>query len=299
MEWSRVKEKLTASKCFMSESKVVADIPVPEIKVPHFTKEHPDAEGNYYGPHTGCQGGCFEGRYYYQSFLKYCYNDGEQYANSLHVNNKKCIVRIVKYDVEQGKVVGISKEIDCLNHINDMTYYPVKNQLVACNNRGNKNVISYLNADTLEYEGSQTLEYELYAIDYHAKTNRYILGISGTTRIVITDDTFAPLSEVVVDEEMRRDYTKQNICCDDTYIYCLYSGKRHAKDRYRIFVYTWEGEFVTMIRGQDLTCELENASIYEGALFVGGGMKLRIIQELHLEPEGEISDGNEMDVCNK
>ena len=256
--------------------KKIATIPVPEIRVPNYTAEHPDAEGNYYGPHTGTQGGCFDGTYFYQSFLKYCYNRNEAFASSFYVNNAKCIVRVVKYDIIADEVVCVSEEMDVLNHINDITYHPGKGQLIACNNRGNKNVISFLNADTLTYEGKQILDYELYAISYHAYSDQYVLGISGTYKVVITDNCFKEQSFFYIDRELVANYTKQNICCDDNYIYCLFSGKKGVAD-YAIFVYDWEGQFVRSIKVDSEGEEPENASIYDGALYVCIGKKIQKI----------------------
>ena len=56
---------------------------------------------------------------------------------------------------------------------------------------------------------------------------------------------------------------------DDEYVYCLYSGKKGWKDA--IFVYDWEGHFVTFIELDFGEEEPENLSVHNGALFVGTG----------------------------
>lgn len=280
MKWEKSTDKLKESRIFEAHAEEIAELPTLKIKTPIYTVECPDEEGNYYCSHIGSQGGCFDGRYHYQAFLKYCYNQNEQYEKCHHVNDKKNIVRIMRYDIAKKEISSLSQELDCLNHINDMTLHPMRGQIIACNSKGNKRMISFLNTKTLEYEGNRLLEYELYAIDYHVNSDRYVLGISGTDRIVVTDNEFSLQREICIDRKLREDYTKQNICCDDVYIYCLYSGKKHAVDRGRVLVYNWSGELITVIRLVDFCTEPENISVYESALFVSDGKKLYAIIDL-------------------
>ena len=269
MNCNSLTSSISQSKSYIGILNKNAAIPIPEIRVPQYTEEKPDTEGNYYGPFTGNQGGCFDGRYFYQSVLKYCYNKGEQYAGCHYVNNEKNIVRIVKYDILEKKVVAVSKEMDCLNHINDITYNSKTGQLVVCNSTGNKKKISFLNADTLEYEGYKWLNIEIYAIDYHAASDRYVLGVSSSRRFAIASSDFEDIRIDYGELEPPRSYTKQNICCNDEYVYCLYSGKKGWKDA--VFVYDWEGHFVTFIELDFGEEEPENLSVHNGALFVGTG----------------------------
>lgn len=263
--------KLTLSHSLAGTSSLVAEISAPVIKVPEYTKENPDAEGNYYGSATGMQGGCFNGRYYYQAFVKYCYNQDVAYQDYHQVNNAKNIVVIVKYDVISKKIVAISEEMDNLNHINDMTYNSKIGQLVICNNIGNTQRISYLNADNLKYAGYKDLSVNLYAIEYHASTDQYILGISGYTTFAIADSDFKTISAQLGGTSPSGEYTKQTLCCDDTYIYCLYygNGTYHTTDL--IMVYDWDGNLVTIIEVDFDNQEPENVSVCNGALFVATG----------------------------
>ena len=249
----------------------MTEIPVPEIAVPEYTVDNPDTEGNYYGSGTGMQGGCFGGRYYYQSFVKYCYNQNTIYDDYHHVNNAKNIVVIVKYDMIARKVVAQSTELDVLNHVNDITYNSKTGQLVICNNTGNTKRISFLNAETLEYEGYKDLTVNLYAIEYNATTDQYILGIGGTYQFAIANADFSEISEYYGGVEASQTYTKQNICCDDDYVYCLYYGGQEIEDKDAIFVYDWDGNLVTFIEVNFDTQEPENISVVDGALFVATG----------------------------
>ena len=271
-KWNSITERFAESKAFVGELEVLAEIAAPQFQLPEYDKENPDPEGNYYGPTIGCQGGCFDGRYFYQTFLKYCYNKGEQYGR-FHVNNAKNIMCIVKYDVLEGKVALVSKEMDFLNHGNDMTYHPKKNQIIICNNAGDKRRISFLNADTLEYEGSQLLDVELFGIDYHEATEQYVLGISGSYQFAIANNDFTEIRFGYGGVKESHNYTKQNLCCDDQYVYCLYSNSKNRAGADAIFVYDWNGKFITFIDINFEMQEPENLSVYNGALFVGAGDK--------------------------
>ena len=193
-KWNSITERFAESKAFVGELEVLAEIDAPQFQIPEYNEENPDPEGNYYGPSIGTQGGCFNGQYFYQSFLKYCYSTNEAYPTAHHVNDAGNFVKIIKYDVLNGKMYAVSEQMQCLNHCNDMTYYPKKNQLLVCNSRGNKKRITFLNADTMVYEGHKELDVELYAISYHEKTDRFILGISGVRQFAIANGDF---SEVV------------------------------------------------------------------------------------------------------
>jgi len=259
------------SKSLVGTSNLVTQIPVPEIAVPEYTKDSPDAEGNYYGAGTGVQGGHFDGRYYYQAFVKYCYNDSETYADYHYVNNAKNIVKIVKYDMFARKVVAVSEDMDTLNHANDITYNSKTNQIVVCNNTGGYKILSFLNADTLAFIEAKTLTVNLYAIEYNAKTDQYILGIAGSDQFAIADSDFDNISTYRGGTANVTDYTKQNICSDDNYVYCLYYGGKEVADTDRIIVYDWNGNLVTDIEVNFDTQEPENISVVDGALFVGTG----------------------------
>lgn len=164
-----------------------------------------------------------------------------------------------------------SEELENLNHINDITYNPKTGQLVICNNAGYTNRISFLNANTLEYEGYQDLSVPIYAIEYHIVTNQYIIGISGTTTFAIANADFTEISSQLGGNALADEYTKQTLCCDDDYVYCLYfgNGTDHSTDL--ILVYDWDGNLVTQIEVDFNDEEPENISIYNGALFIGTG----------------------------
>lgn len=255
----------------VGSNELVAQIPVPEIEVPGYTIDNKDLEGNYYGDGTGMQGGYFDGRYFYQSFVKYCYNDGDAYTNYHGVNNAKNIVKIVKYDIIARKVVAVSEAMDNLNHVNDITYNSKTKQLIICNSTGNTKVISILNSDTLAFVEAKRLSVDIYAIDYHANTDKYILGIGGTYKFAIANTDFTQISEYYGGVESSTAYTKQNLCCDDNYVYCLYYGGKQLENQDAIYVYDWDGNFVTYIEVNFDTQEPESISIVDGALFVATG----------------------------
>lgn len=259
------------SDTLVGSNELVAQIPVPEIEVPEYSIENKDSEGNYYGEGTGMQGGYFDGRYFYQSFVKYCYNDGDAYTNYHGVNNAKNIVKIVKYDIIARKVVAESEAMDNLNHVNDITYNSNTKQLIICNSTGNTKVISILNPDTLAFIEAKRLSVDIYAIDYHAKTEQYIVGIAGTSKFAIANADLTSFSDYLGGDAVSGEYAKQTLCCDDNYVYCLYygNGTYHTTDV--ILVYDWSGNLVTTIEVDFGEEEPENISVVNGALFVGTG----------------------------
>lgn len=269
--WVSISEQLKSSESLVATTALITDIPVPEIAVPEYTVDNKDTEGNYYGTGTGMQGGHFDGRYYYQSFVKYCYNDSESYASTHYVNNAKNIVVIVKYDMIARKVVATSEEMNNLNHVNDITYNSKTNQLVICNGTGNTKTISFLDASTLAFVDFKKLSVDIYAIEYHAETNQYILGIGGTNQFAIANADFTEISEYSGGILAATEYTRQTLCCDDNYVYCLYfgNGTYHSTDL--IIVYDWTGNLVTTIEVDFGNQEPENISVVNGALFVGTG----------------------------
>lgn len=105
---------------------------------------------------SGMQGGWTDGQYYYQSFLRYNWNDE---------NNNEVI--IVKYDLTKEEIVEQS-EILKLNHANDITYNPKLDYFVVCHNEPNYKKISYVAQESLIIIGTKTLNYNIYGIDYNA-----------------------------------------------------------------------------------------------------------------------------------
>lgn len=258
-----------------------------------FTDPSDTSSGHYYlSTSTGAQGGYFDGRYMYQSFIKFCYNKEKNdnvYVYENGRNETYNIVKIVKWDTWTHQIVAekqyggdvtatnwdtyIGSNSVWLNHANDMTV--IDGSLVIVNNNPNYNKLTYLNADTLEYEKTEEISIGLWGIDYNNSKNRYILGKAGEMGFYIFTpgwfDTFGFGSSMKYCEghESGSGYTKQTICCDDKYIYCLYYGNgKNSPETDAIIVYDWSGNFVTFIEADFGSAEPENITVANGIIYI-------------------------------
>ena len=198
------------------------------------------------------QGGCLVGKYFYQAFL-------QKDAASDEQNN---IVRIVKYDTEQKKVAKESADL-ALNHANDITYNSKLDTLVVVHNNPNRKQISFLDPETLEITDTKTIDYKIYCIDYHAKTDTYVIGLSGGQTFRLLDADFKPIGDVFQPTELTQGYTTQGCAIDDNYIYFVLYNKNV------ITVYNHQGEFVTLIKLDVGAIEPENISVAGDKIYVG------------------------------
>lgn len=196
----------------------------------------------------GMQGGCTDGKYYYQSFLSYDLDNQE--------NND---VIIVKYDLETGEIVAQS-EVLKLCHANDITYNSKLNRLVICHNKPEFKKVTYMDPETLVVTKTETLNYSIYAIDYNEIRNRYVIGISGGYDFGVLDSMYNTI-DIFEGTERVEGYTKQGMCSDDNYIYFVYHNFS------RVAVFDWDGNFVTLIHF-NVGGETENISVVDGTIYV-------------------------------
>lgn len=198
------------------------------------------------------QGGCTDGTYYYQAYIK-------RDDTSNQENNQCCIL---KYDMS-GNLVKQS-EILSLNHANDITYNSKLGCLVICHNVPNNNRLSYMDPDTLEIVGSVDMGYKIYSIDYNAATDRYVVGISGGQTFRILDSNFNALSQAYQPTSQTKGYTTQGVAVDDDFIYFVLHNNNV------VVVYDWDGEFVSLIHLDiKASIEPENISIVNNTLYIG------------------------------
>ncbi len=204
------------------------------------------------------QGGCSDGTYYYQAFI-------QKDSASNEVEN---VVRIVKVDLETGKRIQVSGDLD-LNHSNDITYNSKTKQLVVCHNNPYRTKLSIIDPETLEFVKSVEIDVKIYSIEYNAKRDMYVVGLSNGQTFRFLDADFKLYDNIVHEPTPQtKGYTTQGVACDDDLIYfVLY--KQNV-----ITVYDWEGDFVSLIELDVGNVEPENLSIVNGEIYVsstGGG----------------------------
>lgn len=263
-----------ADSLVATEVTKIVTLDAPTIEIPNYI---PDEEGNYYSSsHTGMQGGCFDGRYYYQTFIKYCYNNTKNSSGndvySKGVNNAKNLVVIVKYDVKSQEVVKVSEPLQ-LDHANDMTYNSNINSLIVAHNAPNRSTISFVDPETLELKSTSKVSYDLYGIDYDSTTDRYVFGVSGSYGFSAVN-SLSDSGLLIPGVPESKAYTCQTLCCDENYVYCLFYGAKTNKltgtplTTDAIYVYDWDGNFVTFIEMDFGSEEVENISVVDGEIYV-------------------------------
>ena len=226
------------------------------------------------------QGGCTDGKYFYQAFIEKDEMEGELY--------NKCA--IVKYDMKSKKVVDTSEELQ-LNHVNDMTINTKLGYLVVCHNSPSQNLITYINLETLEWVDTFAIDYFIYSIDYNAARDAYVTGLVGTKTFRILDADFKAISDVIQPTKRSNSSTTQGGACDDDYIYfVLYNPNI-------ITVYDWDGNFVTLIELDTVISpdkfEPENVTVIDGEMYVGCGQNKATVFKLSdfvPKPEEAVSE---------
>ncbi len=208
------------------------------------------------------QGGCFDGTYYYQAFLK------KHYASNEDLNT----VRIGKFDYKTKALIAYSEEL-ALNHANDITYNPNTGELFVAHNNPNRTRVSVLSADTMQLLRTIEIDAEIYGITYCTARNAFAVALSGSQdmRVLHADLTLAD-GELLRGTDTTAEYVKQGICSDDTFIYHVLWDDAHKKQagfQNLITVYDWYGNFVGVINIAIGIIEPENISIDEnGKLMV-------------------------------
>ncbi len=258
-------ELFKQAEVITSDSELLFTIPKPD---PEFLKE--------------TQGGCSDRKkYYYQTFM---YRDRPS-------NEENNVCRIAKIDFDTGEVVKWSGDFHTLNHSNDIAYNPNNNTLAVCHNNPNRRRVTIIDADTLEQIEVRELEVMIYSIDYNAKQNKYVVGLSGGQDLMFLDSDFKPIegSRITATDKTQR-YTTQGICSDDELIYCvLWDGKGYRMGCLQgaATVYSWEGKYVGIIEYDIGVREPENISVINNALYICASNKgagyFRITPKLKME----------------
>lgn len=138
------------------------------------------------------QGGCTDGKYMYLLMEGSDVQiDGATYAKG-HV--------ITKVDMTTWQIVARTEPLP-LGHGNGMCYNPNLGQLVVamCNDiadtpEDETRMVAFVDVDTMELAGTRKLDLAIYAIDYNAKRDLYVVGIKGNSAaFAVLDSDFVEL----------------------------------------------------------------------------------------------------------
>ncbi len=206
----------TKSKTISSVSSVLATMTAPD------------------GDHTANQGGCTDGKYYYQAFI-------DRDNASSEANNTS---RIVKTDLATGKCVMISEKF-MAGHTNDLTYNPKTNQILVANNKPNYTTITILDATTLKFIENVTIPNPIYSVTYSPERDIYFVGCSSSNNVRgITADFKLLDQNIHIADPSTWGFTTQGIGSDDTFVYTvLYKSSGNV-----IAVFDWYGNYVGTIK---------------------------------------------------
>ena len=244
-------DKTSSRYVFSKNTWVTADVKL------FTTMTNPDSN------HTANQGGCTDGKYYYQAFI-----DRDNASNE--ANNT---ARIVKTDLATGKLVMVSEQF-MAGHTNDLTYDPVAKTITVANNNPYHNKLTILDAETLKYIEDVYIPCSIYSITYSPEREYFFVGCSGSNNLRgITKDLKFLDDNIHIADPYTWSFTTQGIGSDDTFIYCvLYTSKINV-----IAVFDWYGNYVATVDLSGLpsvsgkTSEIETESIDvddQGRIFV-------------------------------
>lgn len=204
------------------------------------------------GYHAWGQGGWTDGAFYYQAFV-WRHDESNQQENK---------VTVVKYDLAEKKVVAQSETLP-LNHCNDLTYDAKNRRLIAVHNKPNWRTLTFLDPDTLAVLGTQTIEEQIFGMDYDEKNDRYCIGISSAAPTFRElDGDFHSVGKIFSTLTESDSFVRQTVACTADYIFHLYHLPSY------IYVYDWAGNFVTKIDFFAKGYEPENLSVVGDTLFV-------------------------------
>lgn len=211
---------------------------------------------NYY-PNDGdfgkAQGSCTDGTYIYLIIENTNVSEPGGYSENSHYS------KIVKIDSATMETVMISEPL-LIDHGNDVAYNSKTGMLVVSHNTPNYKSLSFVNPETLELVKTiEDNELAMYGIDYNAKLDKYVVGISGGYNFAILDSDLH-LEQIFTGKNTFA--TKQGITCDDSYIYFL-----QYKDNL-IVIYDWDGNFVRKISVRGVPSEPEGIFIINGTFYI-------------------------------
>ncbi|MCQ2354310.1 MAG: hypothetical protein MJ102_04300 [Clostridia bacterium] len=197
------------------------------------------------------QGGCFDGKHFYQLFIK----------KDTQTNEAENVDRIVKVEAATGKIVLVSDDLP-LNHGNDITYNPKINKLVVVHNNPNRSTVTLIDPDTLTVTESRKLPVTIYCMDYNPQRDCYVVGISGGQDFRYLDADFNVISKQYAATPRTKGYVTQGMACTDELIFFVLFRESV------ITVYDWDGKLVTVIELSVGSIEPENISVYGDDIYV-------------------------------
>jgi len=254
-------------------------------------------------PDLATQGGCTDGTYYYQAVK----NEATATTEPKRQEEFENIIQRYKWSSADSKWVEDSQsEALHLHHANDLTYnknlsFTKSGQrktgllvISYCGDIGTlgdgKRYVGFMDPTDLKMVAPKDVELDLSAygvtdnyteeyvdigkniinIEYNARRDQYVVGMSGVYDVCVLDSTFQQVGKTHEAAYEQEKYTAQGIGADDAYIYFVYSaGTGDENKDNKLAVYDWDGNFVNMITLDiEWTNEIENISIYNRNIYI-------------------------------
>ena len=197
----------------------------------------------YSGPvgFSSSQGAATDGKYAYVA-MKNASGDSE-------------VDKIIKIDMATWEVVAESETFP-LDHANDMTYDPEKNQLVVTNM--NNCLISLIDPENLTLIKQMALPYGTWGIGYIDNASKYTFLASGEMGgVMTTDNQFTPISSIPFSDSMG--YTGQGMDADANLAYVPLSPNAGKKDNIIQIYDLQSGEYLGYVT---LNTKMESESMF-------------------------------------
>lgn len=159
----------------------------------------------------GCrvmEGGCTDGKYIYVSLL-----DPE-----IEEDPVSCILKI---DPSSGETVKSAENLH-IDHANDMTFNSSTGEIIICNNMPHRNIISFMDPESLEIKRNITIDTEIFSIEYIPSENCYYCGIANSYNYSKFNADFEILENYT---GIDNGFTRQSMTLYGTDTYHLYYKK--------------------------------------------------------------------------
>ncbi len=199
-------------------------------------------------PSDGCkiiQGGATDGKYLYVIV-----NDGAS-------SGAKSVLK--KIDIKTMEVTASKSGLE-VDHGNDVVYKKSTSELIIVHNAPNRDTLTVLDAETLEFKQTVKLPMNIYALSYDEYLDCYWVGVSG-------GDNFAKLTAdfqfVKTYRSKQHTYVTQGMTSDDKYLYFI----RYKKNC--VIVYDKKGGYVGEF-DVSFSGEPENISIVGDEFYIVG-----------------------------
>ncbi|MBO5702377.1 MAG: hypothetical protein J6S71_08060 [Clostridia bacterium] len=163
--------------------------------------------------------------------------------------------KIVKIDMATWDVVAVSETFP-LDHANDITYDPVKKQLIVVNMLSN--TVSLIDAETLAFIDATALTFGTWGAGYVDGASQYAFLAHGTpSGLVITDTDFKPIRSSPLADSTG--YVGQGMDADSKYAYVPLSPSSGKNDNIIQIYDITTGEYLGIV---SVATKMESESMF-------------------------------------